>query len=375
MENTDIIYEIFAWINDGTTYKAVLLVCRQWHSTAARYSYKIPGWTAHLETLFKHFGYDNQSWCRGTLAKNPGLPFDAILHDSWPYMWNWNKLSKNPAIKVEDMLKHPKLPWTDFRLANPNYTNVVTDMLCGRTSALDIHILSRNPNVMFADVRKFPEECYMLWDWRFISGKKDVTIDIILEHRYLPWDWTVLSSHPNITPGMILNYRLLPWNCIGMSSNPNFTIELYYALLDRGHTWDEFEWANISQHARISLKIIRANRNLPWDWYMLSMNNNITVREQIQSQDLPWDWDMISYHGRLTLDIVLSNPTIRWSWYYLSAKIHLDEISANPHLGWNWRMVSSNRTLTAQFVLAHLDYPWDLAYFGGNTFGKQVISK
>ena len=74
----------------------------------------------------------------------------------------------------------------------------------------------------------------------------------------------------------------------------------------------------ISQNPNITIEIIRANLDHPWNWAKLTTHPNITW-EIIQSNlDLPWRLKDFSRNPNLTLAIVKANPDFDWCWLFLS---------------------------------------------------------
>ena len=50
------------------------------------------------------------------------------------------------------------------------------------------------------------------WNWHWISGNPNITMDIIKANPLLPWDWDSISSNPNITMEMIKENPDKPWD-------------------------------------------------------------------------------------------------------------------------------------------------------------------
>ena len=109
--------------------------------------------------------------------------------------WNWDYLSNNPSISLQDILANHELPW--------NWS-----------------CISANPEITMQDVLTHPDKP---WDWKLISRNPNMpreTIDFILDHPDKDWDWVSLSKNPMITMQDILTQSHLPWDweCISIRS-------------------------------------------------------------------------------------------------------------------------------------------------------------
>ena len=75
MENEDILFNIFRFINDGSTYKSIIFTCKDWKRVIdTNYPSMKNKLTNHLQTL---------------LLKYPDKP------------WDWSEISVNPNITME----------------------------------------------------------------------------------------------------------------------------------------------------------------------------------------------------------------------------------------------------------------------------------
>ena len=129
---------------------------------------------------------------------------------------------------------------------------------CSRGKALYwIDHLLVNPNITWEMLQASPNQN---WDWFIIGNNSSITLDIIEKHPEKPWDWSALSANPNITWDYIQAHPDKPWNWWYMSWNPNISYEVFK---EKGNE-ENLNWKGISRH--ISIEIILANLNKPWDW-------------------------------------------------------------------------------------------------------------
>ena len=101
------------------------------------------------------------------------------------------------------------------------------------------------------------------------------------------------------------------------------------------HFWNEFvlpnkdklKWSTLSYNENITMEIIEANLDKPWDYHWLSFNPNITWDFIEANLDKPWNWDILSRNENITMDIVSKNMDKPWSWNWLSY---------NPNITWDF---------------------------------------
>src|SRR5271165_5817971 len=124
MEISEIALNIFRWIDQGSTYKAVLFTCRNWYDLlAGDHEDRVDKYSNHLLTLIKM--YPDKSWNWFEVYRNPNttLAF-AKLTNKKSYgpgkdqpitekdildnvgIWDWDILSSHPVITWNFVLAH-----------------------------------------------------------------------------------------------------------------------------------------------------------------------------------------------------------------------------------------------------------------------------
>ena len=88
-------------------------------------------------------------------------------------------------------------------------------------------------------LQKYPDKP---WDWCWISGNPNVTMEMIKKHPDKPWNWKRISQNPNVTMEMIEKHPDQPWDWTCISMNPNLTIEMIESNLDR------IDWYKLSMN-------------------------------------------------------------------------------------------------------------------------------
>ena len=104
-----------------------------------------------------------------------------------------------------------------------------------------------------------------------------------------------------------------PWNWLYISGNPNITLEMIDKYPDK--PWD---WQAISRNPNITIEIIEKYPNKPWDWYGISCNPNIRIETILKYPDKPWNWSWISCNKNITMDDIEKYPAKLWDWISIS---------------------------------------------------------
>ena len=202
------------------------------------------------------------------------------------------------------------------------------------------------------------------WDWYCLSYNPNVTAEFINNHSPESWNWYVVSCNPNITWKDINDFPHLLWDWNGILRNPNVTpdmIDLYKQFLQIINSCD---WKSVSSNPNLTLEFINKHSDVKWDWhYYLSKNQYITLDIIIANLDKPWNWPKVSMNYNLTLDFINQHPNVNWDWNMISRNMNLDTIDANPDLKWDWyRGVSCNPNVTMEFINKHKNKDWEWNY-------------
>jgi hypothetical protein len=226
-------------------------------------------------------------WSYPDLCSNPNMSFDFfkefVLTGTNVIYLNWNALSQNRAIKLEDIDRYSHYPWVDlFVSMNPNInSNYILNE--GRNRAWDFRCVSANPGIKERDIYKrlIPFEyphlsinpnlpCKFVndnmkhpWNWHSISGNPNTHIVDINSFGAIPWDYSGLSFNKNLSADFILSNQDRQWNKATLVSNPAFTWE---TIMTNDHFFmnDNLE-SLYCFNPNVSLSWIRMNeRNVNW---------------------------------------------------------------------------------------------------------------
>lgn len=179
-----------------------------------------------------------------------------------------------------------------------------------------------------------------------VSGKP-----LDLSSRGSNFHWDRLSRHEKVTMEMILAHPELPWNWRLVQCNPNLTLDFVLA-----HPEIEWMWETLSAHKSIQFEEhIITHPELPWDWNFVSVNPNVTMEHYTKYPDVNWDLDAMLYcqnermmnkvYASLTLDQVMGNKDMDWDWMKISRSSPLarfDVVADNPDLPWVYEKLWNN---------------------------------
>jgi hypothetical protein len=115
------------------------------------------------------------------------LPYGQIIVDvgqvDFSKEWDWNSMSQNSGVTIDDIMAKPGLPW-DW-------------------NSMSWH----NPNITISDVVAHLE---LPWSWNGLSDNQRITIRDIISYPGLPWNWTIVSTRKYVYCDIVNNIDL-PW--------------------------------------------------------------------------------------------------------------------------------------------------------------------
>jgi hypothetical protein len=282
-----ILKRILIYINDGSTYKAACLVCRQWYAVARRLFKDGDVFANHLITLLQLFPGAN--WDMQRLSANPNISWEYVqLHQD--IHWSIKYLSLNPNVTWNTVQSHPSSKWSYLMLAsNPNITmdivqsNIDLFAYWGYTPCLenpsitweifklkniqhDNACLEINPNITW-DIIQHAERTEPEWDWNYayLSANVNITWDIVCSHPGKCWDYGNMSSNPNITWDIVKSHPDLNWDYNVLSTNPNITWDMINSDLRLSKQF-------FSLNPNVTWRLVRDNPDFSWDFELLSAN-------------------------------------------------------------------------------------------------------
>ena len=251
-------------------------------------------------------------WDQILMTRNPNITWDFIInhieYGNWKKSdWCWESISKK-HVTMDIVKSRPDLPW-------------------------DYEALSDNISINIDDVLENIEQP---WDWWALSINTNMTWDIIQAHKTLPWREQSLSANPSITWDIIKDNHNVDWNHDNFIRNPHFTLEIVnnnpsifreFLYMNRVYNiedtpnYDRHGWSEISSN--VTWDIVKDNPNKPWNYYYLSQN--VTWDVVLNNLDKPWYYPQLSYNANITWDIVEGSQG-----------------SQDRHIAWNWHSLSAN---------------------------------
>lgn len=251
---------------------------------------------------------------------------------------NWNHVSQNSTIKLEDIEQHFYLPWR-------------------------LEYLSRNKNMTFKFVSEHLERRYFIDETKFIAVKPDNSISFLF-NLIDKWDWVKLAANPGITSEDIINNPTFPWDHWYFTLNPNCFDYI------KQHPEINWDYSDLDFNEKLTIEYVLEHPERKWDWRYVSANPGIGLPDIINHPELPWNWKWISRNPNMNIQFILANKGKKWNWVELSANsgITMHDVEANPKLAWSWTGLSRNPNLTCEFMLKHPNAKWNAHLIEQNKF-------
>lgn len=276
------------------------------------------------------------------IAMHENLTIDIIL-DNQDMYWKYSHIILNTNIPIKDILDHLELPWVFDSISKRKMTIKEFEYIneINRTRNLNIRwdysILIQNPHFIdyIFDHSELP------WDYIKLSFNTAVTIGIILNHPEIPWDFCSLSQYAKLSLQDVIDHPEFPWDHLYLSINKNIRMSDIIDDLLNGQqiSWDYHaitlrndvdidhilvlnhflvsyrvsHFKRLSICAKITIKDVISNSNLPWNYRYLSMNSNIKFKDIQEYPELLWDEFKLSANITLTLNDIINNPEIAWN--------------------------------------------------------------
>lgn len=341
-------------------------------------------------------------WHGCGLSQNPNITIDFVLEREEIYKnasrderwhgkyWDWRHLSRNPAIKWEDVMAHPDLPWHWVGMAkNPSIM----------TSAL-VDYMFANPELCptWLEAKEYFTGTGYLWEF----ARPYLSVPAALEnYNYLLFDWISICRDSSVSLKMLSWIRKRvdlpdkevlknPHEVLLPTEGPMGELETLKHLVK---TLDEEGVKNLTHRFyRISMETVLKNPNLSWQFLRDEviprfMNKKIgQYAAQKANGHNPLEhfmpvehfWSSLIFHPSVTEEIVLAHPRLPWKIEELRNSIAykgdnnarkkvrdaktLEEAAAIcDSRGWDWRQLSDHPGLTLDFVEQHVDKGWDFA--------------
>lgn len=278
----------------------------------------------------------------------------------------WNELSKNPGLKIADILQ--------LRLADPKRYRWNWSLVSGR-SDVTLEMLSTNTTTGASDEKTTTSASASIiaWNYKGASNNPNLTTEFILHPTNLSkfwdlWDWTAIARNPSIKPtAELINHPKYKYHscCEQLPTHPLLSFPLMlehlkvHPHLDSGYPpgINEFTnencWNDLSTNNAITMEIIRAHPHLPWNWNRVYNNPNLTAADVVSDlfRNREIDKEYLSANPNILPSFILSNKEKYCSLLFISdnpnltAQLIMEIANANIKCGgeeWDWEGLSNN---------------------------------
>ena len=201
--------------------------------------------------------YPNKPWDWEWLLENTNIYVEEYISlnliKKYPYKWNYYRLSYNPNLTEEFILKYLNKYWNiEYLLKNNKITN--------------FNALSKFKSLHSYTIYNYPNKP---WDWEWLIENTNINIEYYIpfnltEKYSYKWNYWGLSYNPDLTEEFILKYPYQDWNINYLIKNNKIT-----------------DFNALSKFKNIYSYIIDKYPNKPWDWEWLIENNIINVKKYI----------------------------------------------------------------------------------------------
>lgn len=295
--------------------------------------------------------FPNKNWNYEELSRNPNITLKYVMENK-NKPWNWRELVKNSGITINDLLSYPEQPWfMDSMLDNPNLTMAyVLDRFelsfgspTNKIPLLFKHMtkISRNPGIKLEDVIKNPK---LIWNYEALSENPNITLDFVLQNLNKSWNWQNLSKNPSITLKDISSHLELLWDYNYLSQNPNINIDFV-----KTHDTKSWNYSSLIHNPGIKIEDILSYNKFEFYRRFCSIcgNPNLDIKDIITKDAFNKIiiWDLVKKHPNITPeDIKKHLPDKAYTeTYWENPNLTYESIMASQQiLRINWTNLSKN---------------------------------
>lgn len=332
----------------------------KWENVISNPNMTIEYFDSHPDIFKKHlssnyYSYRHYEKSLEHLSSNPNLTLDYILrnlntHKVYSSIFNWSQISQNPGITLENIEKHPTLPWSwSYVAKNPNITTEFIirnkSKFSEKTSGNKIvynSFLGSGKNITLEDIEKYPD---IFWSKYDISKNPNLTLDFVInypsngdDYRY-KWYFDHIFRSPNIHFNDLMNHSDFVLKRIdhlktGFALNPNLTVEIVYdnpfiyrETLDELYDMPTFMFGDNGDKTNNDNFVTYTNyfsnpgnnKNSTWDWKNICSNPVFTLKdlEIFRNEHNYFSNKFISCNPNLTAKDFI-NSCEKWDWKELS---------------------------------------------------------
>lgn len=332
--------------------------------------------------------YENQvDWQFISGLKN--VNWSKTLIDKYIEYWDWNILSSNSSIPINDIFENYKNHLSYFHLTSNKSFNLSIDFIKNNEDKeLNWFSISENTYLnwdlesiehykekikwfYFSSNFKFTNEMIVKFEkhinFKQLSHNKNIFFDYeIIKENENKLDFQYLSSCKNVSwSEKLINDFSDKWNWDALSNNEN--IKWTFDLIKKYDNKLSFDFNNKHSDYEVGVQFghsvygLSSNKNTvfseeliekykdKWDWNKLSYNKNLPWSEKlIEKHQDKWDWGNLSRNQNLPYTLQLINKyKDNWTWDFSG-------LSANESLPWSIELVHK-----------YLDN-WDFYYLSNN---------
>ena len=248
-------------------------------------------------------------WNYRQLSSNPNLTIK-FVKKTINKQWNWNAISCNKAITMDDVRYNQHLPWSYISLSkNPNLTiEFVTENLRNKKGSKmipwDWNLITYNEAITMDDILNNPR---LPWCYEWLPLNPNLTLDFVVNHldNNWNWNWTNISCHEEISMDDFRKYLYPPRNLVlpldyeSLSENPNLTID--FVLENLSKPWD---YSFVTSNKSITIEDICQNPQLNWRFKKMSHNKNINMEYILKHME-----ETDKYNESFDFDAICRNPS------------------------------------------------------------------
>ena len=250
------------------------------------------------------------------------IPLNLI--EKYPYKWNYYKLSKNPNLTEEFILKYPYKKWDIWYLIeNDKITN--------------FNALTKFKNIDQYIIRKYPNKP---WDWKWIN--KGIGFDYSYSAFIVAFG--NLGYDLNLTEEYILKYPYQNWDIIYLIDNNKIT-----------------NFKALSKFKCMNYFVIKKYPNKLWDWEWLIENTNIHVEKYIsldiiEKYSYKWDYWELSKNPNIIEKFILKYPYQYWDIEYLIGNNKITDFKMLNIMLINQNIKCLNKLWNKKFIYFNTDF-------------------
>ena len=200
--------------------------------------------------------------------------------------------------------------------------------------------LSRKEDLPASLVRKYPDRG---WYWTQIA---DPTL--IDDFPTKSWDYDKISKM--VDQDFILKRPNVLWyECSGYYQNKNLSVEwiLSQPCVD---------FPKLSNHRDLNISHVLPRRKKSWSWSSLS--RKLPISDILTHPELPWCFYFLSMRNDFSWNLI--DTSLDWDFSTMCEFIHIPlQFILNNNKKWNWHFISGRNKVTWLVVYCYPDKPWD----------------